>query len=170
VRRWSATCYFFSQKFILYEIQLIDQLVVGSFEPPHAREASDGICRHFSYESYLLKVWWFKTHSYLSKKSTSVKVSIQRVPRTPYLRSWTIGTYFATHFSVQYAVTGWPGTGWSGLILVILVATIPRWKRCSDGHNVPNNLIEWCMYSSTLFFYFKILKTIIPGKTRCSNS
>ena len=42
---------------ILYEIQLLDELVVGSFEPPDARAACDGICRHFAYGSYLLKVW-----------------------------------------------------------------------------------------------------------------
>jgi hypothetical protein len=51
---------FFSFKnSILYEIQLLDelQLVVGSFEPPDARAACHGICRHFEYGSYLLKVW-----------------------------------------------------------------------------------------------------------------
>jgi hypothetical protein len=42
---------------ILYEIQLLDELVVGSFEPPDACAACDSICRHFAYESYLLKVW-----------------------------------------------------------------------------------------------------------------
>ena len=41
----------------LYEIQLLDELYVGSFEPPDARAACDGICRHFAYGSYLLKVW-----------------------------------------------------------------------------------------------------------------
>jgi hypothetical protein len=46
-----------SKKLIWYEIQLIDGLVVGSFEPSDARVAYDGICRHFAYGSYLLKVW-----------------------------------------------------------------------------------------------------------------
>ena len=45
------------KKIIRCEIQLIDELVVGSFEPPDARAACDGICRHFAYGSYLLKVW-----------------------------------------------------------------------------------------------------------------
>ena len=51
---------FFFKNSILYEIQLgqlLDELVVGSFEPPDARAACDGICRHFAYGSYLLKVW-----------------------------------------------------------------------------------------------------------------
>ena len=41
---------------ILYEIQLLDELVVGSFEPPDACAACDGICRHVAFGSYLLKV------------------------------------------------------------------------------------------------------------------
>ena len=48
---------FFFKNSILYEIQLLDELYVGSFEPPDARAACDGICRHFAYGSYLLKVW-----------------------------------------------------------------------------------------------------------------
>jgi hypothetical protein len=48
--------YFFFLNSILYEIQLLDELLVGSFEPPDARAACDGICRHFAYGSYLLKV------------------------------------------------------------------------------------------------------------------
>ena len=49
---------FFSFKnSILYEIQLLDELPVGSFELPDACAACDGICRHFAYGSYLLKVW-----------------------------------------------------------------------------------------------------------------
>ena len=47
---------FFFFNIICYEIQLIDELVVGSFEPPDTRAACDGICRHFAYQSYLLKV------------------------------------------------------------------------------------------------------------------
>jgi hypothetical protein len=47
---------FFFQKTIRHEIQLIDELVVGSFEPPDARAACDRICKHFAYESYVLKV------------------------------------------------------------------------------------------------------------------
>ncbi len=49
--------FFFFKNSILYEIQLLDELVVGSFEPPDARAACDGIFRHFAYRSYLLKVW-----------------------------------------------------------------------------------------------------------------
>ena len=56
------------QKIIWYEIQLVDELVVGYFEPPDVRAACDRICRHFAYGSYLLKLWWVKTHSYLFKK------------------------------------------------------------------------------------------------------
>jgi hypothetical protein len=50
---------FFFKNSILYETQLLDELVhvVGSFKPPDARAACDGICRHFAYGSYLLKVW-----------------------------------------------------------------------------------------------------------------
>ena len=48
---------FFSfQKNIWHEIQLIDELVVGSFEPPDARAAYDRIRRHFANGSYLLNV------------------------------------------------------------------------------------------------------------------
>jgi hypothetical protein len=47
----------FLEKIIWYEIQPIDELVVGSFELSDARAACDGICRHFAYGSYLLKVW-----------------------------------------------------------------------------------------------------------------
>ena len=49
---------FFSKKIIWSEIQLIDELVVGSFELPDARVAYiiDRIRRHFSHGSYLLKV------------------------------------------------------------------------------------------------------------------
>jgi hypothetical protein len=54
---WYLVPFFLLRKFICYEIQLIDELVVGSFEPPDARAACDRICRHFAYESYLLKVW-----------------------------------------------------------------------------------------------------------------
>jgi hypothetical protein len=45
----------------MHEIQLVDGLVVGFFEQLDARAACDRICRHFAYESYLLKVWWVKT-------------------------------------------------------------------------------------------------------------
>ena len=38
------------------EIQLFDELVVGSFEPPDARVACDRIRRHFTNASYLLNV------------------------------------------------------------------------------------------------------------------
>jgi hypothetical protein len=48
---------FFFKNIICYGIPLIDELVVGSFEPPDARAACDGIFTHFVYESYLLKVW-----------------------------------------------------------------------------------------------------------------
>ena len=48
---------FFSKNSILYEIRLLDELVVGSFEPPDACAACDGICRHVAFGSYLLKVW-----------------------------------------------------------------------------------------------------------------
>jgi hypothetical protein len=72
--RWSGTWYlFFFKNSILYEIQLLDELVVGSFGPRDACAACDGIFRHFAFGSYLLKVWWVKTHSYLPKKTRSVK-------------------------------------------------------------------------------------------------
>ena len=51
---WSMVLFFL---IIWYESRLIDELVVGSFEPPDARAACDCICIHFAYESYLLKVW-----------------------------------------------------------------------------------------------------------------
>ena len=48
---------FFSFKNIIwYEIQMVDELVVGSFGPPDARAACDGIRRHFANGGYLLKV------------------------------------------------------------------------------------------------------------------
>jgi hypothetical protein len=40
-----------------YDIQLIDELVVGSFEPPDARAARDRIRRPFANGSYFLKLW-----------------------------------------------------------------------------------------------------------------
>ena len=49
--------FFLSKNSILYEIQLLDELPVGSFEPPDACAACDGICRHVAFGSYLLKVW-----------------------------------------------------------------------------------------------------------------
>ena len=39
------------KKVIWHEIQMIDELVVGSVEPPDARAACDRICRHFASES-----------------------------------------------------------------------------------------------------------------------
>jgi hypothetical protein len=58
VRRLSGPWYLSPpKKLIWYEIQLLDELVDGSFEPPDARAACDGICRHFVYGSYVLKVW-----------------------------------------------------------------------------------------------------------------
>ena len=54
---WYLVAFFLFKKNIWCEIQLDDALVVGSFEPPDARAACDGICKHFAYESYLLKVW-----------------------------------------------------------------------------------------------------------------
>jgi hypothetical protein len=56
---------FFSKKIIWYEIQLVDELVIGCFGPPDARAACDRISRHFMIGSYLLKVWLVETHSYL---------------------------------------------------------------------------------------------------------
>ena len=74
---WSLVPFFSSfKKIIWYEIQMLDELVVGSFEPPDARAACDGICRHFAYESYLLKVWLVKTHSCLPKQTRSVKRNV----------------------------------------------------------------------------------------------
>jgi hypothetical protein len=54
---WDLVLFFSFKNSIMYEIQLLDELVVGSFEPPDARAACDGICRHFACGSYLLKVW-----------------------------------------------------------------------------------------------------------------
>ena len=42
-----GTFFFVSKKIIRHEIQLIDELVVVSFEPPDARPACDRIRRHF---------------------------------------------------------------------------------------------------------------------------
>jgi hypothetical protein len=42
--------------FIWHEIRQLDELVVGPLGPSDARAVCDGICRHFAYESYLLKV------------------------------------------------------------------------------------------------------------------
>ena len=50
----------------------IDELVDGSFEPPDALAACDRICRHFAYESCLLKLWRIETHTYLSKTNPQV--------------------------------------------------------------------------------------------------
>jgi hypothetical protein len=47
VIRYLVPFFFVSKKIIRHEIQLIDELVVVSFEPPDARPACDRIRRHF---------------------------------------------------------------------------------------------------------------------------
>ena len=83
---------FFLQKFIWYEIQLINELVIGSFEPPDARAACDRIRRHFANGSYLLKVWLVKTSAGAIfqkipqvSNATCRRVKVLRVTRTLHL-------------------------------------------------------------------------------------